>query len=105
MRRGLAERRASATVRRRGSWPAFHVTTPDAQTLFDPRRAPGFARGRPPDASCLARRGRQCARAARTGDTSPLARDDATLADAMARRAGDWSEVRPESGLARKRPS
>ncbi|MCB9617198.1 MAG: DUF2309 domain-containing protein [Sandaracinus sp.] len=99
VRRGLAER---GIVIGSQTWfvAGLHVTTTDALTLFDLDELPASHEA---DVATLrawleaAGNRARAERAARLG----LAGDDATLADAMARRAGDWSEVRPEWGLAR----
>lgn len=79
----------------------LHVTTTDDVRLFDLDELPPSH-----DADVATLRARLAsagaiARAERAGRLGIEATDDAEIESAIRRRAGDWSEVRPEWGLAR----
>ena len=87
-----------------GTWflPALHDTTTDTVELFDTDLAPSSHRGRIEQLSTLLATTGQRARAERAGalGLSAIADDPMQLEQRVFERANDWSQVRPEWGLA-----
>jgi uncharacterized protein YbcC (UPF0753/DUF2309 family) len=80
---------------------ALHVTTTDDVRLFDLDELPASHEAELATLREQLRAAGVVARAERAGRLGIEATDDATIEAAIRRRAGDWSEVRPEWGLAR----
>lgn len=80
---------------------ALHVTTTDDVRLFDLDELPASHEAELATLREQLRGAGLVARAERARRLGIEATDDATIEAAIRRRAGDWSEVRPEWGLAR----
>jgi uncharacterized protein YbcC (UPF0753/DUF2309 family) len=80
--------------------PGLHDTTTDEVTLYDLERTPASHRAAVEALEAACRRAGLAARRERADALGLAGCPDAGLDDAVRRRGNDWSEVRPEWGLA-----